>query len=77
MKTFNELLKDSNQGRFIVEPNNTTEIHIDYAAMQITVLTFKTKNQVIPESKKTYISLHGMFGTPTVEQKFYEIIKGF
>jgi len=77
MKTFNELLKGSYEGRFTVEPNDTTEIHVDYGRMEITVLTFRTKNQLTPQTKKQYTSLAGIFGTLTVEQKYNEIIKGF
>lgn len=77
MKTFNQLLNESYQGKFVVEPNELTEIHVNYPQMRIDVLKFKTKKQLIPESKKTYLSLAGMFGTPTVEEKFNEIIKGF
>jgi hypothetical protein len=74
---FKKLLNESYEGRFVVEPNETTEIHVDYGRAEITVLTFRTKNQVAPETKKTYTSLAGMFGKPTVEQKFNEIIKEF
>ena len=75
MKTFQELLKDSNEGRFTFEPNELTEIHVDYAKMQITVETFRTKKQLTPTTTKTYHSLAGMFGKPTVESKFNEIIQ--
>ena len=76
-KKYIELLKESYEGRFTVEPNDKTEIHVDFGRMEITVLTFRTKNQITPETKKTYSSLAGIFGTLTVEQKYNEIMKGF
>jgi len=77
MKSFKKLLNESYEGRFTVEPNDKTEIHVDYGRSQITVFTYRTKNQLTPLTKKTYHSLAGMFGTPTVEEKYHEIIKGF
>lgn len=40
MKTFKTLLNESYEGRFVVEPNELTEIHVDYARMQISILSF-------------------------------------
>jgi hypothetical protein len=74
---FKELLANSYQGRFVVEPNELTEIHVDYGMMQIIVLTFGTKNQFTPKTKTVYHGLHGMFGKPSVEDKFNEIMKNF
>lgn len=77
MKSFKELLNESYDGRFVVEPNGLTEIHVDYGRMQITVLTFRTKIQLTPTTKQSFTSLAGIFGQPTVEQKFNEIIKAY
>jgi hypothetical protein len=75
MKTFNELLKESNKGVFVVEQNELTEIHVDYANMTIEVREYRTKNQLTPDKKSTYSSLAGKnFGTQSVEEKFNELI---
>ena len=77
MKTFKELLAESYEGNFVVAPNELTEIHVDYRNMEITVKTYRTRKSLTPETKTTYISLAGMFGKPTVEEKFNEIIKEY
>lgn len=78
MTTFQNLLSDSHEGKFVVEPNELVEVHVDYGRMQITVLTFSTKNQLTPDTKKVFHSLGGnFFGMPTVEEKFNEIMEGF
>lgn len=77
MTTFQNLLNDSYQGRFVVEPNELVEVHVDYPKMEITVLTFRTKKQITPDTKKVFHSLSGHnFGMPTVEEKFNEIMEG-
>jgi len=75
MKPFKTLLNESYKGRFVVEPNELTEIHVDYERMQISILYFRTKKDLTPLKKELFTSLAGMFGTPTVEEKFNEIIK--
>jgi len=77
MIAFNTLLNESHEGRFVVEPNELTEIHVDYIKMEISVFYYRTKKQITPEKKEVFTSLAGMFGRQTVEEKFNEIIKLF
>ena len=78
MTTFQNLLNDSHEGRFVVEPNDLVEVHVDYPKSQITIFTFRTKSQLTPETRKVFHSLSGHnFGMPTVEEKFNEIMEGF
>ena len=74
---FNELLKQTTDGRFTYDVNSLTEIHVDYAAMQVAILTYKTAKQLTPKTKQVYHSLHGMFGNLTVEQKFNQLLESY
>lgn len=76
MKTFTQLLNESN-GSFTYEPNELTEIKVDYVNSKIIVEYFRTKAQLTPEKKETFICLHGMFGNQSVEQKFNELLLNF
>lgn len=73
---FNNLLNNST-GNFTYEPNETVEVNVYWAAAEIVVVYYSTKKKLLTLKKETYHSLHGMFGKPTVEQKFNEIIANF
>jgi hypothetical protein len=75
MSLFTELLKDSYKGCFVYEPNELTEVRVNYGEMRIDLLKFRTKKDLTPLEKVVYHSLHGMFGNQTVEEKFNQIIK--
>ena len=75
MSLFTKLLKDSYEGCFVYEPNELTEVRVNYSEMRIDLLKFRTKKDLTPLEKVVYHSLHGMFGNQTVEEKFNQIIK--
>jgi hypothetical protein len=76
IKSFQELLRESQDGYFMVELNELIEIHVSYNTTEITVLEYKTKNQLTPIKTTKYSSLTGSnFGKPSVEEKFNELIQ--
>ena len=74
MTNFKKLANES-EGHFVVGPNDKTEIHVNLINSEITVDTYVTANHMVgcPETK-SYFTLVGMFGYPTIEEKFNEII---
>lgn len=77
---FAELLNNSYEGRFGVEIKKgryRIEINVSFAAMNIVVTYFPANIETlddISEMRETYVSLTGMFGRPSVEKKFYQIL---
>tara|TARA_R110000787_G_C13297686_1_gene434195 strand:+ start:535 stop:771 length:237 start_codon:yes stop_codon:yes gene_type:complete len=78
MKNFNQLVKEGFEGSFTVEPNELTEIHVNWEKQNITIDTYRTK-------KKHYTTLNSItkFGQPSfmggksLEELFNEAIEKF
>lgn len=77
--TYKELLTKAtdNNGNFIVEPNDTTEICVSYTTSEIIVKQYRFKNQLTPIATKSYSCLYGMLGMPSMEDTFNEIMREF
>lgn len=80
MKTFNTLLTDAHNGNFIVDLNDTTEVHVDAFNDVITVTTYLNSQRFDLHKKvesflcASTLSKRFNPSKKTTEEKFNEII---
>lgn len=76
MKNFNELSKEGHEGSFTIEPNELTEIHVNWEAGCITVDTYRTKQKRY-DQRKSVTTFRGLafLGGKSLEELFNEALK--
>ena len=73
MKSFNQLSTEGFEGSFTVEPNELTEIHVNYEGQTVTVETFQFSDHMKGNStKEIKYAKPSFLGGKSLEQLFNE-----
>tara|TARA_R110000737_G_scaffold134595_1_gene165939 strand:- start:5940 stop:6206 length:267 start_codon:yes stop_codon:yes gene_type:complete len=72
---YNELMKASYDGSFTVYVNNNISVYVCAYKETVTITTDKTNPFLLDDVKTHFFTGGGMFGKPTTEQGYNEIMK--
>lgn len=78
MKTFIELSKEGYEGSFTVEPNELTEIHVNWEKQSLTIEVYENKNKLLGGfTRETKYAGLVFFGGKSLEQLYNEVMQNF